>query len=87
MYNSGTANLSDCTLSGNYADDGVGLFNSGTGSLTLTGCTISGNYSDAGDTGGGVFNGGTASLTGCMVSGNYGYEGGGVVQFLADGAT
>src|SRR5262245_885484 len=59
IYNSGTLELADCTLSGNSAaDHGGGIFSYGT--ATLTNCTLSGNsaYYDAG----GIFNHGTATL-------------------------
>ena len=41
MYNGGTATLIDCTISGNSADDGGGVYK--LGAATLTDCTISGN--------------------------------------------
>ena len=68
LANYGTATLTGCTISDNYASSyngyyngisgfGGGVFNSGTANLTLTGCTVSGN--SAGGSGGGVFNSGT----------------------------
>ena len=46
VYNQGTTQLTDCTVSGNAASgSGGGLFNSGT--LTLTNCTITGNSAAA----------------------------------------
>ena len=41
MDNSGTATLTNSTVSGNSAYDGGGVYNSGT--LTLTNSTVSGN--------------------------------------------
>ena len=77
----GTADLTDCTLSGNSAQEqGGGLSNAGT--ANLTNCTLSGN--SAGTNGGGLENGGTASLTNCTVSGNTALAGGGV---FTDGGT
>ncbi len=60
---SGPATLTNCTVSGNSAFEGAGLYNisSGTGTMTLTGCTISGNSAE-GNGGGGV-NDGTATMT------------------------
>ena len=63
LANYGTATLTGCTLSDNYAPSyngyynglsgfGGGVFNSGTANLTLTGCTVSGNSAVGG--GGGV---------------------------------
>ena len=72
----GTANLTGCTISGNYGSDGRRV-QFRTGNLTLNDCTISGN-SSLGDATGGLFNDGTANLTGCTISGNNGGDGGGV---------
>src|SRR5262249_34369547 len=56
-----------CTLSGNSASFGGGLFNTGT--LVLTGSTLSGNSASFGG-GGGIDNAGTLSLTNCTLAGN-----------------
>jgi hypothetical protein len=85
LANYGTTTLTNCTVSGNAANNayfggsGGGLSNSGT--LALTNCTISGNFSSFG---GGVANFGTTTLTNCMVSGNSAgpYDGGGVANFF-----
>ena len=68
VLNLGTANLTDCTVSGNSGDGfgGGGLYSCGT--AKLTDCTISDN--SAIDYGGGLFLGGTAKLTDCTISGN-----------------
>ncbi len=63
--NSGTATLTDCAFTGNYAG---GVFNGGT--ATLTDCTVIGNYS--GGFGGGMSNDGKATLTDCTLSDNGG---------------
>ena len=89
LANYGTATLTGCTLSDNYAPSyngyynglsgfGGGVLNSGTANLTLTGCTVSGN--SAVGSGGGVSNSGyaTLTLTDCALSGNSAYSGGGV---------
>ena len=87
LANYGTATLTDCNTSGNYAASYNGgrppsarrrLFNSGTANLTLTNCTVSGNSTGGG--GGGVWNAGIANLTGCTLSGNITsfYGGGGL---------
>ena len=61
LDNSGTANLTDCTIAGNGLNArGGGVFN--TGNLTLYSCTISGN---SGSPGGVASYGGTANLTNC----------------------
>jgi hypothetical protein len=70
--NSATLRLSDCTISGNSADFGGGIFNSN-GTLTVNNCTVSDN--DAGFSGGGIFNSaleGAATLvvTSSTISGN-----------------
>ncbi len=60
--------LDDCTIGGNSAVYGGGIFNSGT--VTLNDCTISGNT--AAHRGGGIDNtaGGTAILNDCTIFGN-----------------
>ena len=77
LANDGTATLTGCTVSGNSAGDGGGVFNDNGGTATLTDCTLSGNSAT---TGGGLANGyGLAVLTGCTISGNTsGDSGGGV---------
>ena len=59
MDNSGTATLTGCTISGNSASFGGGVFNGGT--ATLTNCTIAGN--SAGTSGGGIEAQGTVTVT------------------------
>jgi parallel beta-helix repeat protein len=89
VLNAGTATLTNCTISGNSATTGGGVWNGDT--ATLTNCTISGNNTGLGGGfggsgggfsgfggGGGVFNGGMATLTNCTVSGNAATTGGGV---------
>ena len=64
----GAVTLTDCTVSGNTARNGGGLYDR-YGTLTLTNCTVSGNY--ASRYGGGLDNRlGISTLTGCTVSGN-----------------
>jgi hypothetical protein len=86
LWNNGTANLTDCTLSGNStAQDGTSLLGSlenggaiqNNSTLTMTDCTLFGNF--ANHDGGGIYNKGTATLTNCTVDGNSvktGYGGG-----------
>ena len=80
LYNLGTAELADCTLSGNSATSyGGGLDNHGT--VMLTACTISGNNAQEG---GGVANyDATTTLTDCTISGNTAGGGGGVADLGA----
>ncbi|MHB1560624.1 MAG: beta strand repeat-containing protein, partial [Isosphaeraceae bacterium] len=78
LLNSGTATLTDVTVSGNSAKYlGGGLLNSGT--ATLTDVTVSGN--SAKYLGGGLDNKGTATLTGVTVSGNSAKYGGGLLNY------
>ena len=77
IYNQGTLNLDDCTVSGDMAGTGSGGGIDNDGTLSLSGCTVSGNT--ASGNGGGLSNGfGTMSLTDSTVSGNTagGYGGG-----------
>ena len=64
---SGTATLTNCTISGNSATDGGGL-EILYGTATLTNCTVSGN--SASFAAGGLDNSGTVTLTNCTISGN-----------------
>ncbi len=75
LYNTGSAALYGCTISGNISSTGGGVENVGT--AMLIGCTISGNF--AATAGGGVYNGGAAELIGCTISGNS------ITQFLIGG--
>ena len=78
LYNLGTANLTDCTISGNVAKyQGGGVYNYGT--ANLTDCYVSYNNVTGPDNGkgggGGLFNGseyvaGHLTLTDCFVSNN-----------------
>ena len=80
--NTATATLKNCTLEGNTAPNGGGVYNfasDGTATATLSGCVLSGNSVTG--SGGGVYNDGaygsqfgsgpaTATLTNCTLSGN-----------------
>ena len=67
LYNLGTAILADCTVSGNTAFLGGGLYNPHGATITVTGGTISGNFAYVG---GGLSNQGDATLIDCTLSGN-----------------
>jgi hypothetical protein len=77
IFNQGTLNLSNCTLSGNTEDFGGGIFNLG-GTLTLSNCTLSDNRANL--NGGGIFNqGGKLTLNNSTLSTNTAVnEGGGI---------
>ena len=47
LYNYGTTTLTNCTVSGNSASNGGGLYDGG-GTTTLTNCTVSGNSASNG---------------------------------------
>jgi predicted outer membrane repeat protein len=63
----GTLTLTDCTLSGNFANVGGGAIYS-TGMLTLTDCTLSGNFTNV--RGGGIYSTGTLTVTTSTLTGN-----------------
>jgi predicted outer membrane repeat protein len=69
----GTLTLTNCTLSGNSAQIGGGIFNYGT--ANLSNCTVSGNSATSG---GGIFQDsfGTLTLANCTVFGNSANSGG-----------
>jgi hypothetical protein len=68
-----TLTVTGCTISGNIADSGGGIFNGGT--VNITNSTLSGNSATSG--GGGILNSGTATITNSTISGNHGDFGGG----------
>jgi hypothetical protein len=72
-----SAALRGLTLANGSADQGGGIYNSGT--LSLTDCTLSHNA--ASGTGGGIYNTGTLSLTSCTLAGNAGHSGGAIEVF------
>ncbi len=84
VFNNGTANLTDCTLANNDANQGTGGFSADGGGLdnsgttTLVFCTISGNT--ASYEGGGVYDGGlgtdAVTLTDTIVDGDTSTQGG-----------
>jgi hypothetical protein len=67
IYNDqvGTLTVSSCTLSGNSAGSGGGIYNQGM--ATVNNSTLSGNSADSG---GGMYNQGTATVTYSTLSGN-----------------
>jgi hypothetical protein len=60
--------MDDCTISGNAAAHGGGIWNGPDGTLSMTNCTVSGNFSRYG--GGLYLDGGSATITGSTFSGN-----------------
>jgi hypothetical protein len=77
VYNLGTARLQDSALSGNTATEGGGTYNGASSTLTVQGSTFTGN--SAGDSGGGIYNLGTAAVQQSTLSGNTaGSAGGGI---------
>jgi predicted outer membrane repeat protein len=83
IFNAGTLRLSACTLTGNQATAGGGIYDSFGASLTAEGCTVTANQ--AGSVGGGGIyadNGGTVTVSGSTVSGNLsGGAGGGLALY------
>ncbi|MGH7180329.1 MAG: right-handed parallel beta-helix repeat-containing protein, partial [Tepidisphaeraceae bacterium] len=74
INNSGTANVSNSTFSGNSTgtNGGGGILNTGT--LTVTASTFNDNHSDQ-DTGGGIYNYfGTVSVSNSTLTGNTAYD-------------
>jgi predicted outer membrane repeat protein len=75
--------VSGCTLSGNSAFQGGGMYVNGTG--TVSSCTLSGN--SAVSQGGGIY-GGVLTVDGCSLSGNSaGSQGGGIYESSLAGET
>jgi hypothetical protein len=85
LYNAGKAAVTDCTISGNVANDAAGGGQGGgvangplqtKAVLYLTDSTLSGNTAAFG--GGGLYNSGRAVLTDCTIAGNDANNGGSV---------
>ncbi|MFC1782224.1 right-handed parallel beta-helix repeat-containing protein [Planctomycetota bacterium] len=87
MYNYGSSpSVTNCTFSGNAADDGGGggIYNHSSSPI-VTNCTFSGNAAD--DDGGGIYNYYTCSptITGCAFSGNFAdRDGGGMYERVSN---
>ena len=80
ILNDSLLTLSNCTLTGNIANEGGALFDFA--STTLNNCTIVSNYARYG---GGFENdgGGTLTLNNCTVAGNFATnDGGGILNFF-----
>ncbi len=80
LYNAGSLQLTDCTLSANVAtSDGGGLFNGPGSTLTITGSSLTGNSAPSAG-GGGLFNAGTADIEDSTLSSNWAIYGGGTTN-------
>ncbi len=83
IYNTGTATVTNSTISSNSAqDNGGGIYNT-FGPLTVTNSTLSGN--SVASEGGGIFSFGIATVTNSTLSGNSADLGGGI--FNSTGGT
>jgi Bacterial Ig-like domain (group 3) len=67
LYVKGTADVTDCTITGNNRFSGGGVLVATGGTATITGSTISDNISAGG---GGLANDGTATVSYCVIDGN-----------------
>jgi Concanavalin A-like lectin/glucanases superfamily len=63
----GTLMLNQCTVAGNSANDGGGIFSYFSSTLALNQCTVAGNSADFG---GGIYNVGSATINNSIVAGN-----------------
>jgi hypothetical protein len=80
LYNDGgNLAITNCTILGNAAQQGGGIYNRSGGTTTITNCTVSGNSGN----GGGVFNdAGIVNITNSTISGNSTqFFGGGIYNF------
>ena len=75
ILNQGTLTVSSCTVSGNSATYGGGIYNAG-GTVTVSTSTLSGNLASEG---GGIYNGGgTVAVSGSTLLGNQADDGGAI---------
>ncbi len=79
VYNRDMATITACTISGNSAHSGGGVYNDFDGTVALGGCTIDGNFAEY--SGGGVDNHNMATVTSCTIADNSAAQGGGVFNF------
>jgi Bacterial Ig-like domain (group 3) len=81
IYIDGTADITDCTISGENSYHGAGVDVSD-GTADLTGCTIEDNTGARDVDGAGVYNkDGTTTLVNCTISGNSAVGGGSLYNF------
>ena len=84
IYNNGTLNLTNDTITGNSADGmpnaGAGIYNSGTGTLFMMGSTVSNNVAYNGYAGGGIYNAGHMTLMNDIFTGNSATTGGAIAN-------
>lgn len=85
MYLSGTADLDDCLIADNFAQNrGGGIRIDETGTLLMNRCTVRNNN---GELAGGVLNNGAAAIKNSTFSENVGRFGGGAIQNSGTGNT
>src|SRR4029077_3725147 len=77
IYNDGTLEISSCTLSGNTATAGAGIYNSPSGALTVSNSTFFGNRGV--EEGGGIQNHGTLTVSNSTFLQNAASDGGGIL--------
>jgi uncharacterized repeat protein (TIGR03803 family) len=75
--NYGTLTVSDCTLSGNSAEFGGGIYNDTNGTLTVSSSTLSGNSATI--NGGGIVNNGALTVRSGILDGNTANNVGGAI--------
>ena len=85
VFNDGDLTITETTISGNIASNGVwggGILNRLFGAMAITNCTISGNV--IGGDGGGIFNFGVATIANSTITGNSatGGNGGGIANAI-----
>ncbi|MDX9881036.1 MAG: choice-of-anchor Q domain-containing protein [Prolixibacteraceae bacterium] len=87
IYNDESSpSITHCMITGNSAEQGGGLYNTGSSSPDLTSCTISGN--SASSEGGGVYNTGSSpTLVNCLITDNSAYNGGGLFNMSSSSPT
>ncbi|HEU5433499.1 MAG TPA: hypothetical protein VFU81_17670 [Thermomicrobiales bacterium] len=80
ILNQGRLTVTGCAVSGNYAQDGGGLYNDEQATLTLNDAEVFDNNAAAElGWGGGIFNNhGTLTVNDAVVTGNEGFDGGGI---------
>jgi hypothetical protein len=83
-----TLTVSDCTISGNSATSGAGIFsdgeNSGSATLTVTNSTLSGNSTN--NNGGGIFSGGVFSGSATLTINNSTFSGNSATAIISGGS-
>jgi hypothetical protein len=79
IYNEGSLELTNSTVTGNSGDGSGGIYNANTGLMVMSGDTVTNNM--AANAGGGIGNVGELTIVNCTIAANTAKLGGGIVNY------